>query len=632
MPCLRDRAYAIARTLAHHDRRTTVTVTAAELARRTIRRADLVAAENAFIDCRTPGLGEEAQLRDHRLGRLRDRPVRQPRRTARVPARRRVDAAGRQQLAAPALHRRGVHRRRRHLHVPLGAPRVEGEYVGGPGDIISIPTWIFRGFSNVGGDDNFIFTILGRDETGGLIWHPDVLRQAEGHGLHLTVANTLIDEVAGDVLTDDVELVAPLRRRAPRPAARVLVEEMRARVTTDADRQFVDDALLCTAVPGGRARLALGHRLRHDRAPRPRTAAARPARVRRGRRARRSRARACCATATTSRRCSSCAAASGRSPLNDDDPRRVRLGVHDTLSVPPGAWRSIVNVSDDADAEIVVINGGDGRTRLEWAADVVDAGARRPDVGLDANGYLAPWSLIRHSVAPRADVATADGRTAPAGGRRSASLWSARRLSRDRARSTSAVRVHRSPAPATGDRPAVGGDDRRALGPALAPFGARRGRSRRSATRLTRAAAMAITTSGGRSPAGRSTSGQFVGTAISSAPASGEVAGHLGELEVVADRHADPADRGVDDRRRLVAGDEPLLLAIPQVGLAVHGEHAVAVDDGRAVVHRPSPARSANPPTTTATGRAGPRRPTPRTPRRPVPARRRQPRRGDSNT
>ena len=39
-------------------------------------------------------------------------------------------------------------------------------------------------------------------------------------------------------------------------------------------------------------------------------------------------------------------------------------------------------------------------------------------------------------------------------------------------------------------------------------------------TRLTRAAAMAICTSGGRSPAGRSTSGQLVGTAMSSAPAS----------------------------------------------------------------------------------------------------------------
>jgi hypothetical protein len=65
--------------------------------------------------------------------------------------------------------------------------------------------------------------------------------------------------------------------------------------------------------------------------------------------------------------------------------------------VPPGAWRSIVNVSDDDDAEILVINGGDGRTRLEWAPEVVGE-AKGRDLGVDANGYLAPWSLIQHSV------------------------------------------------------------------------------------------------------------------------------------------------------------------------------------------------------------------------------------------
>ena len=109
-----------------------------------------------------------------------------------------------------------------------GRRHVEGEYIGGPGDIISMPTWIFRGFSNVGGDDNFIFTILGRDRTGGLIWHPEVLRQAEGHGLHLTVANRLIDEVAGDVLTDDVELVTPMPDEQLDRLRAYSVDEMRA--------------------------------------------------------------------------------------------------------------------------------------------------------------------------------------------------------------------------------------------------------------------------------------------------------------------------------------------------------------------------------------------------------------------
>jgi quercetin dioxygenase-like cupin family protein len=87
--------------------------------------------------------------------------------------------------------------------------------------------------------------------------------------------------------------------------------------------------------------------------------------------------------------------------FNETDPIEVRLGAHDTLSVPPGAWRSIVNVSDDPNAEVVVINGGDERTRIDWAPEIVRAAAAA-GIGRDASGYLADWDLIKHSVpAPR---------------------------------------------------------------------------------------------------------------------------------------------------------------------------------------------------------------------------------------
>ena len=51
----------------------------------------------------------------------------------------------------------------------------DGEFVGRAGDVVSIPTWIFRGFTNIGADDSWIFTALGRDESGGVIWDPKIL-------------------------------------------------------------------------------------------------------------------------------------------------------------------------------------------------------------------------------------------------------------------------------------------------------------------------------------------------------------------------------------------------------------------------------------------------------------------------
>jgi len=182
---------------------------------------------------------------------------------------------------------------------------------------------------------------------------------------------------------------------------RYSVDDMRARVTTDDDRLFVDDALLCTVVPGGRARLGLliGYGMTEARHHHPRlhdphgfsVAALRAASGEGVLRHRHDQSEVLIVVA-----------GEWEVTLNDDrETVAIRLSPHDTLSVPPGAWRSIVNVGDDTSsgtAEIIVIIGGDGRTRSEWAPAVV-AAAAQADRGLDANGYVAPWSLIRHSMA-----------------------------------------------------------------------------------------------------------------------------------------------------------------------------------------------------------------------------------------
>ena len=377
-----------------------VQVSLDEMRPRTIRRTDLIAAENAFIDCRTPG--SEQKLNYAIIGSgvsETDQFI-----NLEIPHGFQLGGAAMPPGVNNSLH---MHFTAEVFIVVAGTyvfrwgrEQIDGEYIGHPGDIISIPTWVFRGFSNVGGNDNFIFTILGEDETGGLIWEPHVLREAKGHGLHLTVANRLVDTVAGDLLTDDIELVEPMSAGQIALMREVSVEQMRARVTTEGDRVFSDRALLCTALRGGGARLALviGYGMSEDRLQEPRVHNPHGFSV--------AVLRADPGEGVLRHR-------HGRSQVlivetgewlvtvNESDPIGIRLGPHDTLSVPPGAWRSIVNVSDDPDAEVVVINGGDERIRVEWGPEIVRA-AVATGIGRDASGYLADWDLIKHSVpAPR---------------------------------------------------------------------------------------------------------------------------------------------------------------------------------------------------------------------------------------
>ena len=63
----------------------------------------------------------------------------------------------------------------------------------GPGDTISIPTRVFRGFENIGEDVGFLFAVLGGDEPGRVIWAPYVFEQAAKHGMVLLENGRVID-------------------------------------------------------------------------------------------------------------------------------------------------------------------------------------------------------------------------------------------------------------------------------------------------------------------------------------------------------------------------------------------------------------------------------------------------------
>jgi len=76
-----------------------------------------------------------------------------------------------------------------------------GEVVLEEGDVINIPTSVFRGFENIGTDYGMIMAMLGGDDAGGgVVWAPEVLDSAAEHGLVLGEDNKLYDTKLGEDL------------------------------------------------------------------------------------------------------------------------------------------------------------------------------------------------------------------------------------------------------------------------------------------------------------------------------------------------------------------------------------------------------------------------------------------------
>ena len=82
----------------------------------------------------------------------------------------------------------------------------DGEVVLNPGDLISLPTHMFRGFENVTPisatnetGSGFIFSVLGGDDSGGgVLWAPEVLQEARNHGLTLLESGQLVNTREGE--------------------------------------------------------------------------------------------------------------------------------------------------------------------------------------------------------------------------------------------------------------------------------------------------------------------------------------------------------------------------------------------------------------------------------------------------
>ncbi len=100
-----------------------------------------------------------------------------------------------------------------------------GEFIAEEGDIFNIPTGIFRGFENVGTDYGMIMAILGGDDAGGgVTWAPQVIQEAQAHGLILGNNGVLYDSKKGQTLPHNVQPMPTLTEEQMKAYPEVPVE------------------------------------------------------------------------------------------------------------------------------------------------------------------------------------------------------------------------------------------------------------------------------------------------------------------------------------------------------------------------------------------------------------------------
>ena len=367
-------------------------LTPAELQRRHIRRNQYRSCDDAFIDVRLPGstpkenysiVGPGVTQNANQVVNLRE------------PHGFNIGAAG----MAPGITNN------LHLHFTAevfvacegrftlrwGAAGDEGEAVLEEGDVMCMPTWMFRGFSNTGSRHGFLMTVLGGDDTGGIIWAPDVMQRARATGLYLGRDNQLIEVAAGHAPPPESDLLPLMPPHEAAALRHWSVPELMARCVTLAQRDF-RAATLDAVLPGHGWQLApvIGWGLSQHRSHQP--AVADPQgfsvewlRVPAGQ----------CSAPFAIDETAVLVHASGplQVALNTGEPQLLAdLGAWDTLSLPGGCWRQFINTGTQ-DAEALLVVAGDSRKTPRFDGGVHTAAAAL-DMTLDAGGRLARRSLL----------------------------------------------------------------------------------------------------------------------------------------------------------------------------------------------------------------------------------------------
>lgn len=259
--------------------------------------------------------------------------------------------------------------------------------------ILTIPTWIFRGFTNVSKEDTsgMVYTVLGGNNTGGIIWHPSILEAASEYGLYLSKDNMLIDVNSGDTLPEKSDLLAPLAPEEIAVLRDYSVEEMRQRAVTGEERQWSSEGLLDAALPGHRGEIApvIGYGISQDRQSVPPVTQPHGFSVEWLRlRAEHQVGRHLCPDIQA------IMVFKGSLEVTwnrEGEEVSIIAPERSVISIPANSWRRYRAV--EGGTEFILTTQGDQRKRVYWD-DTILQQAKAHNRGLDPNGYVTKLNIL----------------------------------------------------------------------------------------------------------------------------------------------------------------------------------------------------------------------------------------------
>jgi quercetin dioxygenase-like cupin family protein len=229
-----------------------VTQSTPDLRSRLVRYADLCPCRNAFIDSRTPGserkenftiigpgVAENPDQHVH-LGLPHGFNIGGARQPPRC-----VNSQHSHETAEVFIVLSGAWAFR------SGERAQDGEAVIGPGDVVSLPVHMFRGFENIGDDVGFLFAVLGGDDPGRVTWAPSVFDAARSYGLILLESGRLIDTTLGQTVPEGARLMRPTTAQDVARMTHYSTDDLRAVVLPAAEMTPAPDSVLAVRATGG---------------------------------------------------------------------------------------------------------------------------------------------------------------------------------------------------------------------------------------------------------------------------------------------------------------------------------------------------------------------------------------------